>query len=117
MDEAGAPRKLGRFRSTHSRRGDRFRKARQGAINARERGRSNSPHMRRWFISNDRGGQKAMLTKRPTLSGWVVDGGVQVPYESKSTARRPWTVRNENRARSKRARRSRQINARVAKRR
>lgn len=69
-----------------------------------------SKHMRRWFVEDEKGRQRPALTHVPIIAGKQVEGGKQYPVESRSTARRSWTVRTENRRRNRAARISRKAN-------
>lgn len=89
---------LSKFRSKHGARADRFRHGR-GRLKADP---NRSKHQRRWALVV--GGRTIPMRTRPSRAGerYVV--------ESRATARRPWTVRTENRAANRRARASRKAN-------
>ena len=98
------------FRSTHGRRSDRYRSARRGVMHARDAGRRNSKHMRRWRIADPNTGTvyDMVTPERRILGGH--NTGVQHPVESRATAPQPWKERPKARARNRVAKASRKRN-------
>lgn len=98
------------FRSTHSRRSDRYRSARRGVMHARDASRQNSKHMRRWRIADPNTGMVYdMLTPERRICGGI-NTGEQHPVESRATAPLPWKTRPKTRARNRAAKASRKRN-------